>query len=203
MALIPDRRHSEQDDSRPAPTPTPTPASSGKQKRAEPTYRELLERAGLDLTGHPLADRFDGIVSEPIGDDTEEEEPADPSALRGKDIPDGEGPWSRGLTAPQTPAEVQACIEVLEARQKAWMQKKSEEREAQRAIEHEEFLRRNPQRRAEIERANAEWDEMEARYEEAKKQEQEAELAAELDRAERYRAVDESCPAAYTHPLLD
>src|SRR5690625_7794292 len=84
------------------------------------------------------------------------------------------------------------------------MQKKSEEREAQRAIEHEEFLRRNPQRRAEIERANAEWDEREARYEEAKRQEQEAKRAAELDRAERRRAVDESCSAAAeTQPLLD
>src|SRR5699024_12320082 len=63
---------------------------------------------------------------------------------------------------------------------------------------------RNRQRRAEIERANAEWDEMEARYEEAKRREQEAERAAELDSAERYRAVDESCSAAAdNHPLLD
>lgn len=202
MALIPDRRHNEQDVSRPA--PTPTPASSEKQNSAEPTYRELLERAGLDLTGHPLADRFDGVVAGPIDDESEEESSANPSALQGSDVRDGEGLWSRGLTAPQTPAEVQACIEVVEARQKAWMQKKSEEREAQRAIEHEEFLRRNPQRRAEIERANAEWDEREARYEEAKRQEQEAKRAAELDRAERRRAVDESCSAAAdTHPLLD
>lgn len=202
MALIPDRRHNEQDDSGPA--STPTPASLEKQNSAEPTYRELLERAGLDLTGHPLADRFDGIVAEPVDDDPEGESSANPSALQGSDARDGEGLWSRGLAAPQTPAEVQACIEVVEARQKAWMQKKSEEREAQRAIEHEEFLRRNPQRRAEIERANAEWDEMEARYEEAKRREQEAERAAELDRAERYRSVDESCSAAAdTHPLLD
>lgn len=202
MALIPDRRHNEQDDSRPA--PTSTPASFEKQNSAEPTYRELLERAGLDLTGHPLVDRFDGVVAESIDDASEEESSASPSALQGSDVRDGEGLWSRGLTAPQTPAEVQACIEVVEARQKAWMQKKSEEREAQRAIEHEEFLRRNPQRRAEIERANAEWDEMEARYEAAKKKEQEAELAADLDRAERYRAVDESCSAtADAHPLLD
>ena len=153
MALIPDRRHNEQDVSRPA--PTPTPASSEKQNSAEPTYRELLERAGLDLTGHPLADRFDGVVAGPIDDESEEESSANPSALQGSDVRDGEVLWSRGLTAPQTPAEVQSCIEVVEARQKAWMQKKSEEREAQPAIEHEEFLRRNPQRRAEIERAHA------------------------------------------------
>ena len=155
MALIPDRRHNEQDDS--GPVSTPTPASPEKQNSAEPTYRELLERAGLDLTGHPLADRFDGVVAGPIDDDSEEESSANPSALQGSDVRDGEGLWSRGLAAPQTPAEVQACIEVVEAR-----------------------------------------------YEEAKRREQEAERAAELDRAERYRAVDESCSAAAdTHPLLD
>src|SRR5699024_10501244 len=89
MALIPDRRHNEQDDSGPA--STPTPASLEKQNSAEPTYRELLERAGLDLTGHPLADRFDGIVAEPVDDDPEGESSANPSALQGSDARDGEG----------------------------------------------------------------------------------------------------------------
>src|SRR5699024_3225717 len=98
MALIPDRRHNEQDDSEP--DSAPTPASSEDQSSAEPTYRELLERAGLDLTGHPLADRFDGIVAGPIDDDSEEESSANPSALQGSDVRDGEGLWSRGLTAP-------------------------------------------------------------------------------------------------------
>ena len=66
MALIPDRRHnghnySEAGKTSPAP-PTPSPPGSPPTDSSERTYRELLAEAGLDLSGHPLADRFDGIA---------------------------------------------------------------------------------------------------------------------------------------------
>ncbi|WP_209323905.1 HNH endonuclease signature motif containing protein [Brevibacterium renqingii] len=202
MALIPDRRHDEQNDSEADPQPSPLPASPEDQK---PTYRELLEAAGFDLTGHPLADRFDGTAEFPVEEDAEEEAgAANSSALQGSDFRGGEGLWSPDPGPPRNEAEVQACIEEIEARQAAWMQEKREEREAQRAIEHEEFLSRNPQRREEIERANAEWDEREARYEESKRRQREAERAAEFERTERHRAVAENRGAAASaHPLLD
>lgn len=218
-------------DSPPAvPRPAADPASSppdGRNESAGQTYRELLAEAGLDLTGHPLADRFDGIAEDPFDDEDAEggdlaataavaensneasagEADATGSSLPGGDVRSGQELWSSRTTLPETEEEVQACIKEIEARQSAWMKAKREEREAQRAAEREEYLRKNPQDRGEceeLERERAEWKARVERYEERKRAKEEAERIAEAERAERHRALAELYDsAADAHPLLD
>ncbi|WP_145998906.1 hypothetical protein [Brevibacterium linens] len=108
---------------------------------------------------------------------------------------------------PETEAEVQECIKEIEARQSAWMKAKREEREAQKAAEREEFLRKNPQARAEDEelaRERAEWNARVERYEAKKRAQEEAERTAEAERTERHKALAERYDSeADAHPLLD
>ena len=226
MALIPDRRHNEHNYSEagktsPAP-PTPSPpgspptdfpttgatsaapsAASADGESSEPTYRELLAEAGLDLSGHPLADRFDGIADNLADEEAGENETRDEHV----EPPDGGGRWTSRTTMPETTEEVQACIKEIEERQSAWMKSKREEREAQRAAEHEEFLRNNPQAREEdeaLERERAEWNARVEEYEARKKAKDEAERIAEAERAERHKALAESVDSeSDAHPLLD
>ncbi|WP_228281411.1 DUF222 domain-containing protein [Brevibacterium pigmentatum] len=226
MALIPDRRHNEHNCSEagktsPAP-PTPSPpgspptdfpttgatsaapsAASADGESSEPTYRELLAEAGLDLSGHPLADRFDGIVDNLADEEAGENETRDEHV----EPPDGGGRWTSRTTMPETAEEVQACIKEIEERQSAWMKSKREEREAQRAAEHEEVLRNNPQAREEdeaLERERAEWNARVEEYEARKKAKEEAERIAEAERAERHKALAESVDSeSDAHPLLD
>ena len=207
MALIPDRRHNEHNYSEagktsPAP-PTPSPPGSPPTDSSEPTYRELLAEAGLDLTGHPLADRFDGIADNLADEEAGENENRDEHVER----PDGGGRWTSRTTMPETAEEVQACIKEIEERQSAWMKSKREEREAQRAAEHEEYLRNNPQAREEaeaLERERAEWNARVEEYEARKKAKEEAERIAETERAERHKALAESVDSeSDAHPLLD
>ncbi|WP_231939606.1 HNH endonuclease signature motif containing protein [Brevibacterium siliguriense] len=208
-------------------------APSAKGKSAEPTYRELLAEAGLDLTGHPLADRFDGIADnladeevaadqeavehearDEHGEDSEDRGDADAigadaevSPLAGGDVRTGAGLWTSRTTMPETEEEVQACIKEIEARQSAWMNAKREEREAQRAAEREEYLRNNPQAREEaeeLERESAEWNARVKQYEERKKANEEAERIAEAERTERHKALAESFDSdSDAHPLLN
>lgn len=258
MALIPDRRYDEHNDreagkasqappaqgSPPSdlpPTATGSSARSADGGSSRSTYRELLAEAGFDLTGHPLADRFDGIadnltdgeaIADQAGDRhsdavedgsdavvdggaaasggsqaTAIEADAAVPALPNGDIHAGQGPWSSRTTMPETEAEVQACIREIEARQSAWMKAKREERETQRAAEREEFLKKNPQARAEDEelaRERAEWNAHVERYEAKKRAQKEAERIAEVERAERHKALAERYDSeADTHPLLD
>ena len=261
MALIPDRRHDEYNYSeagKPSPAPpTPSPpdsppadcsptgatsaspsappAASAEGDPVASTYRELLADAGLDLTGHPLADRFDGIAdnladeeagegeigadrveppgcgdavgSESDADAVDIDADGDDSPPTGDGVLSSDGRWSSRTTMPETEEEVQACIKEIEARQSAWMKAKRQEREAQRAAEHEEYLRSNPQAREEyeeLERERAEWDAHVALYEERKKAEEEAERIAEAERAERHKALAESFDSdSDAHPLLD
>ena len=226
MALIPDRRHnghnySEAGKTSPAP-PTPSPpgspptdfpttgatsaapsAASADGESSEPTYRELLAEAGLDLSGHPLADRFDGIADNLADEEAGENETRDEHV----EPPDGGGRWTSRTTMPETAEEVQACIKEIEERQSAWMKFKREEREAQRAAEPEEFLRNNPQAREEdeaLERERAEWNARVEEYEARKKAKDEAERIAEAERAERHKALAESVDSeSDAHPLLD
>lgn len=226
MALIPDRRHDEQNDDdahsasseathsdSPEPEPPePAPselAPSEAKDDSGPTYRELLEQAGLNLTGHPLADRFDGIAdesdeSDPVSaaasdlDSTSAEIDSDGSrsTLQGSDFREGKGLWARKWGELQTEAEVKACIEEVEARQAAWMKKKREEGETpeQRAAREEREAREEVEAellREEIARESAELNARSVRYEEEQQEKHEAELAAEAERAERYRAVTE------------
>lgn len=237
MALIPDRRHENQSDDAAQPaasdahkSDSPAPTPPGEKSTSGQTYRELLEQAGLDLTGHPLADRFDAIAEEPDESDPDDAASASSqSTLQGSDFREGEGLWTRRRSRPQTEAEVKACIEEIEARQAAWMKKKREEGETpeQRAAREEREAREELEAerlREELERESAELDARFARFDEQKLREQEADLAAEAERAERHRAVAESLAvenaaveatgaentgtvnsggAAHPHPLLD
>lgn len=258
MALIPDRRYDEHNDreagkASQAPPPQCSPpsdlppaaagssAQSADSDSSRSTYRELLAEAGFDLTGHPLADRFDGIadnltdgeaIADQSGDGQNDavedssdavvdggaaaeggsqataiEADAAAPALPNGDIHAGHGPWSSRTTMPETEAEVQACIKEIEARQSAWMKAKREEREAQKAAEREEFLKKNPQARAEdaeLARERAEWNAQVERYEAKKRAQKEAERIAEAERAERHKALAERYDSeADTHPLLD
>lgn len=258
MALIPDRRYDEHNDreagkASQAPPPQCSPpsdlppaaagssAQSADSDSSRSTYRELLAEAGFDLTGHPLADRFDGIadnltdgeaIADQSGDGQNDavedssdavvdggaaaeggspataiEADAAAPALPNGDIYAGHGPWSSRTTMPETEAEVQACIKEIEARQSAWMKAKREEREAQKAAEREEFLKKNPQARAEdaeLARERAEWNAQVERYEAKKRAQKEAERIAEAERAERHKALAERYDSeADTHPLLD
>ena len=207
MALIPDRRHnghnySEAGKTSPAP-PTPSPPGSPPTDSSERTYRELLAEAGLDLSGHPLADRFDGIADNLADEEAGENETRDEHV----EPPDGGGRWTSRTTMPETAEEVQACIKEIEERQSAWMKSKREEREAQRAAEPEEFLRNNPQAREEdeaLERERVEWNARVEEYEARKKAKEEAERIAETERAERHTALAESVDSeSDAHPLLD
>ncbi|UVI35526.1 HNH endonuclease signature motif containing protein [Brevibacterium spongiae] len=231
MALIPDRRHNEQNDDdahsasseaaqsvslEPACSEAASPEAIGD---TGPTYRELLEQAGLDLTGHPLADRFDGIADESetldltseldpasgfvsdstsgvASDSADNDSAGSRSTLQGSDFRKGEGLWTRRRTEPQTEAEIKACVEEIEARQAAWMKKKREEGETpeQRAAREEREAREELEaelRREAIAREGAELDAKFARFDEEQQKRREAELAAEEERAERYRAVTE------------
>ncbi|AZU01792.1 HNH endonuclease signature motif containing protein [Brevibacterium linens] len=252
MALIPDRRydeHSDRDAGKASQAPPPPqgsppsglpPTAAGSSVRSadsgssRSTYRELLAEAGFDLTGHPLADRFDGIAdnladcedgaevgtaddgvaavegvaavqggSEPAAVEAD----AEVLPLPGGDIRAGQGLWTSRTTMPETEAEVQECIKEIEARQSAWMKAKREEREAQKAAEREEFLRKNPQARAEDEelaRERAEWNARVERYEAKKRAQEEAERIAEAERTERHKALAERYDSdADAHPLLD
>lgn len=227
MALIPDRRYDEHNDreagkASQAPPPQCSPpsdlppaaagssAQSADSDSSRSTYRELLAEAGFDLTGHPLADRFDGIADnltdgEAIADQSGDGQ--NDAVEDSSDIHAGHGPWSSRTTMPETEAEVQACIKEIEARQSAWMKAKREEREAQKAAEREEFLKKNPQARAEdaeLARERAEWNAQVERYEAKKRAQKEAERIAEAERAERHKALAERYDSeADTHPLLD
>ncbi|WP_181272746.1 HNH endonuclease signature motif containing protein [Brevibacterium oceani] len=212
MALIPDRRHDKQNDesdsasSTPLRPDTPMPTPSEGPETAAPSYRELLERAGLDLTGHPLADRFDGIADDATDD---EDFAVTPSTLQGSDLRDAEGLWSRKPVQPSTEDDVKAYIAEAEARQAAWVKKKREESETPEQREERKAREARDEREAQqfredCERESAELDARFDQYEEEKQKAQEAAREAELERAERHRVVAENAtPTAGGHPLLD
>lgn len=214
MALIPDRRHDEQDDHEadsasstpPRPEALKGAPSPGTRYRS-PSYRELLEQAGLDLTGHPLADRFDGLAADESAMDESTVE--NPSTLPGGDVRDEEGLWARTNTQPLTEAETQARLAEIEASRAAWMKEKREQGEnpdqrAEREAREARVEREAQQFREECEREGAELDARFARYDEEKQQEQVAAQAAELERAARHHAVAANDDAsADIHPLLD
>ncbi|WP_166973879.1 HNH endonuclease signature motif containing protein [Brevibacterium atlanticum] len=212
MALIPDRRHDEQNDddssstsSTPLHPDSPAPDISAGSGPAAPSYRELLERAGLDLTGHPLADRFDSIADE--ADD--EDAAVTPSTLQGSDLRDAEGLWSRKSVQPSTEEDVKACIAEIDAHQTAWLKKKREAGESPEQREARELREAREEREAQqfredCERESAELDARFERWDEEKQKAQEAARAAELERAERHRAVAaNTAPTTDGHPLLD
>jgi hypothetical protein len=216
MALIPDRRHDEDYDyeadsasSNPLHSVPPTPEPPEEEGATGSTYRELLEQAGLDLSGHPLADRFDNVAEAAEDDSAEAESVASGPTLQGSDLRDEKGLWSREPSRPRTEAEVKAHLEEIEARQAAWMKKKREENETPEQRDAREAREDREEREAqllreEIEREGAEMDARFARFDEEAQKMQEAARAAELERAERHKAVAASGePAADAHPLLD
>lgn len=214
MTLTPNRRHNSNDASA-------VPAANESAEPVGPTYRDLLNEAGFDLTDHPLADRFDTVadLSDDLAEDLHDcadsgpdsDSDADAAIAEGaKDVCADDSPAGgqqrdtglRGvdLNEPASRSEIDQAVAELDAEQDEWRQKKSEEARARRDAADAEFLERNPERRAEMERDDAEW----RRNIKAYELRQEEAAQAERDKAERHRtALENLTSSSDAHPLLD
>ncbi|SMX92429.1 MULTISPECIES: HNH endonuclease signature motif containing protein [Brevibacterium] len=150
MTLTPDRRRDKQD-RRDEPASSAVPGGEAEINEVNevddsPTYRELLRGAGFDLDGHPLADRFDEVATQPPNDFefADAEHPVDPTqstepANSGEPTESerrarwaGRNPWEASVDDPDAKAELKRRAAEVDAEKEEWMRRKAKEAEAER-----------------------------------------------------------------------
>ncbi|WP_350269661.1 DUF222 domain-containing protein [Brevibacterium sp. CBA3109] len=147
MTLTPDRRRDKQDRrDEPASSAVPGGEVEVNEGNDSPTYRELLRGAGFDLDGHPLADRFDEVATQPPNDfefadaehpvePTQSTEPAnsgEPTESEQRARWAGRNLWEASVDDLDAKAELKRRAVEIDAEKDEWMRRKAAEAEVER-----------------------------------------------------------------------